>query len=502
MRARTIIAILVLAAGFSFAAFIVRRAIADSSPVISNVDIADVAATSTTVTWTTNANTDSYVDFSTDTNYCGVRNTGSLTTAHSVVIPNLVPGTTYYFRIRSTDSAGNQSYSGDYTFTTSSTVSSTVNLSNVPVAQQNLTAQALAAIQSVTNPQALAALEQAVQAQASANVNPPQILGNPVLDIGTDQVAVTWSTDVVANGTVSLSSDAAYQANPGQYAQQVQDPNPDSQSHAVTVYGLSPSTLYHYKVSSQGTLGTSGESKDLTFTTKSILPQILNPHFTAVSEHAATVNWATASPTAGTVEYTNGNTRQALSAGDPAFLVTHSVQLSNLAFQTRYSVVIEATDQAGDVVTSTPLYFVTVKNANPPVISQVNNDSTLYPGQDTTVQTVISWQTDEPAECGLSYVEGIVKTATDVVTTTPETGFVQNHVSVITNFAPATVYKYWITCADQDGNSTSSEDFVLLTPQQQKSILDIIISNFEGTFGWVNGITGGGSSGGSGGGGG
>ena len=142
-------------------------------------------------------------------------------------------------------------------------------------------------------------------------------------------------------------------------------------------------------------------------------------------------------------------------------------------------------------MTSQPLYFVTTKNLIPPIISQVNNDSTLYPGQDTTVQTVISWQTDEPAACNLSYTSGIVKSAADVASTTPETAFLVKHVSVVTNFQPATVYKYWVTCTDADGNTTSSEEFVLLTPQQQKSIIDIIIDNFKGTFGWLNGVGGG-----------
>jgi hypothetical protein len=120
----------------------------------------------------------------------------------------------------------------------------------------------------------------------------------------------------------------------------------------------------------------------------------------------------------------------------------------------------------------------------------VNNDSTLYPGQDTTVQTVVSWQTDEPAECNMSYVSGVVKSGAGVASSTMEAAYLNKHVSVITNFQPATVYKYWINCIDIDGNATSSEDFVLLTPQQQKSIIDIIMENFQGTFGWLNGIGG------------
>ena len=491
MRARYFISITILVFGISVAAVLVRRALADASPQVTNVTIADVGATSTTVTWTTNVKTDSFVDFSQDTNYCGVRNSGDFTTAHTLVIPNLDPLTAYFFRIRATDAMSNQSFSGDYTFTTTSSLA-LPNLNKITnPQQQSLAAKAISAIQQVTNPQALSAVAQAVNTQAQANVGPPKILGNPQIDIGTDQATITWNTDQDADGSVYIASEAEYNQNPAvPYPRKETDTNPNGQAHTVTLLGLTPSTTYHYKVSSQGSLGSAGESADLTFETKSLLPSILNPHMSKVEEHDATVSWGTPFPTAGTVTFTNESTRKSLSVGDPALVVTHSVQLTNLVFQTRYAAVITAQNQAGDTVTSQPIYFITTKDVVPPVISQVNNDSTLYPGQDTTVQSIISWQTDEPASCNLSYVSGIVKNSADIVSSTPETGLLLKHVSVITNFSPATVYKYWITCADADNNTTSSEDFVLLTPEQQKSIIDIILQNFQGTFGWLGGATG------------
>ena len=412
-------------------------------------------------------------------------------TQHSVVIPNLTPDTSYFFRISATDQDGNQALSGNYNFTTTSTPGA-ANLSSIASPQQQaLASDAVAAIQNITSAQALSAVQQALNSQASQVVGPPKILGNPQIDIGTDQASFTWNTDQDSNGVVYIASDAEY--NPGSanpYPRQEQDTNNSTQTHSVVVYGLTPETEYHYKVSSQGSLGDAGTSQDLTFTTKAVLPTILNPHLVKVDEHDATVSWGTPLPSAGTVTYEDLDSRQSLSAGDPAFLVTHIMQLTNLVFETRYSLTIQATNQAGDIVTSTPLYFVTTKNNIPPTISQVNDDSTLYPGQDTTVQTVVSWQTDEPSECNMSYVSGVSAAGSGVESSTMETAFLTKHVSVVTNFQPATVYKYWVTCTDADGNTTSSQDFVLLTPQQQKSIIDIIIENFQGTFGWLNGVGG------------
>lgn len=489
MRLRTFIGVVIVAAGLVITASIVGRAVAQTSPVISNVTVASVGATSTTVTWTTNEDTDSFINFSQDTNYCGVRNSGVPSTNHSVVIPNLDPGTAYFFRIDSTDQNGDQIFSGDYSFTTTSTPGSVPPTANP--AQLSSAASAIAAIQQITNPQALGEVQQALNSQASQVVGAPKILGDPEVDIGSDQATFTWNTDQDSNGVIYIASDAEYDPNSANpYPRQEQDTNDSTQTHAVTVYGLTPETEYHYEASSQGSLGNAGTSKDLTFTTKAILPEILNPHLVSVGEHSATVSWGTPSPSAGMVTYEDMDSRQSLSAGDPSFLVTHIISLTNLVFQTRYSLTIQATDQAGDIVTSTPLYFVTTKNSVPPIISQVNDDSTLYPGEDTTVQTVVSWQTDEPSECNMSYESGVSQGGAGVQSSTLETAFLTKHVSVVTNFEPATVYKYWVTCTDQDGNATSSQDFVLLTPQQQKSIIDIIIENFQGTFGWLNGATG------------
>ena len=93
MRSRYVIAAAIVMAGTFVAVGIMRHAFA-ASPTISDVIVQNVAATSTTVVWTSNLKTDSYIDFSLDTNYCGVRNAGDFGTDHAVVIPNLDPATT------------------------------------------------------------------------------------------------------------------------------------------------------------------------------------------------------------------------------------------------------------------------------------------------------------------------------------------------------------------------------------------------------------------------
>ena len=69
-----------------------------------------------------------------------------------------------------------------------------------------------------------------------------------------------------------------------------------------------------------------------------------------------------------------------------------------------------------------------------------------------------------------------------------ETGMLMKHVQVVTEFSPATAYRFYVRCKDRNENSAQSEDFVLFTPQREKSIVDIIMENFQGTFGWVSNI--------------
>jgi hypothetical protein len=124
-----------------------------------------------------------------------------------------------------------------------------------------------------------------------------------------------------------------------------------------------------------------------------------------------------------------------------------------------------------------------------PVISKVSSESTLYPGKDTRVQTIVSWMTDELSTSHIYYQEGLAKDAPQVEI--PEDpAIVVAHTVVITKFRPATVYKFHVESTDASGNTSKSNDFLILTPQQKASVLDVIIGNFEQVFGWTKKIGG------------
>ena len=86
-------------------------------PVITNVTGSGTGP-GATITWTTDKPSDSQVDYGTTSGYGQTTLNGSLVTSHSVPLSGLSAGTTYHFRVRSKDSAGNTASSSDFTFTT------------------------------------------------------------------------------------------------------------------------------------------------------------------------------------------------------------------------------------------------------------------------------------------------------------------------------------------------------------------------------------------------
>jgi len=89
-----------------------------TAPVFSNVAAVVINPTSATITWTTNENSDSQVEYGTTQAY-GQSTTlnPALVTSHSQGLSGLNPGTQYHYRVKSKDAAGNLAMSGDSTFT-------------------------------------------------------------------------------------------------------------------------------------------------------------------------------------------------------------------------------------------------------------------------------------------------------------------------------------------------------------------------------------------------
>jgi len=478
-------------------------------PVISNIEIGEVTATTSVITWNTNESADSLVNYGLDKNYGVIRDPRRDKTTHEIILENLLPDFKYYFRITSSDVVGNQGISSDYSFTTPKEEEEPIEEGNPEEAMNEGTGgvsekvveegcvglseqgveKILEMLESVESEEVLEQIQEKLQNKAEEIIEPPTvILDYANVEVGVDYAIISWATDKESNSIVALSTEANYnELADDPYTWKEGEPEELVLEHVVEVNGLSPATVYHFQVSSESALNLTGKSSDKTFKTKAILPEIYNVQIAKIEEEAATIKWMTNVPCSTIVEYTNLNTNATKLEGNSSFLTIHSMRLTNLVFDTYYSAVIKVESEDGEKAEGIPLTFITTRDEYPPVISKVNTESTLYPGSENKIQTIASWRTDEAAKCQLFYHQGIVAAKGEADNLQMEEDFAMKHVQVITNFSPSSVYKFWIVCADEAENSAKSEDFTMLTPGQEESIIDIIIKNFESSFGWLKG---------------
>lgn len=569
----------------------------DTPPVITNVKISDVTATSSVITWETDEFSDSLVNYNIRQNYGLIRDPNADKKTHKIILDDLQPDTVYYYRLISSDEYGNQGISSDFTFQTEAekdvippsgeeedqdyemnegnTKDSLEQLkdrikenllktlqegTDEKLLQEVLDAiedaknkealeqvdvllqqkveeeeqvddemlqkivqllkeligdeiyetlqqksvgegdldgpakeyefisfeEVVQTIQNIMDQEQLNAIMSEVKDQAEEVVQPPTIiLDYADVQVGTDWAIITWKTDKESNSMVALSTAANYdEADANPYTWNEGFPEEYVVDHVVEINGLTPATEYHFQVSSQSSIGLTGRSEDKTFKTKSVQPEIYNLHLSKIEEEAATLRWTTNVPCSSIVEYTNLDLNETKLEGNSSFLTVHTIRLTNLVFDTYYSAIVKVESEDGEKAESAAITFITIKDEYPPEISKVTTESTLFPGTDNKIQTIASWETDEPSVCQIFYHPGLMF-VDEPLQQPKEEELTVKHVQVITNFLPSTVYKFWIICNDEAENEAKSDDFTMLTPTQEESIIDIIIKNFESSFGWL-----------------
>jgi hypothetical protein len=90
----------------------------DATPPVISAIASTTNQTSATITWTTDENASSTVNYGTTAAYGAASTSDSLATAHSVVLTGLATSTTYHFQVASADASGNVATSSDLTFRT------------------------------------------------------------------------------------------------------------------------------------------------------------------------------------------------------------------------------------------------------------------------------------------------------------------------------------------------------------------------------------------------
>jgi len=485
---------------------VIAQSTDQEAPDISNVQVEEVSDTSVTITWETDEDADSVVNYGLQPDLGIVRVPVAERTTHAITLDDLEPGRVYYFRVVSADENGNQGISADYKVQTSGSPQAgdgegsgqetesgqgpgfNPETGEGNFGQSRTTNQIIEQINEIIDPEQLQEILNETVKAIEGITEDLTIIGPPTVIPETTSAIIRWTTDREATSEVVFSPTRGFDGSNYAFSQSSTQGN--TTDHEIRVIGLEAFTEYSFKVRSTDTFGIEGESRNFTFITKASAPDIRNLRVVKVEENAATLAWDTTVPAKALVEFQDQTTGEQQSVGRPTLATTHQMRLADLTLGTRYVAFVTSENSSGDRIRSQPIQFITVRDIAVPIITNVTNESTLFPGNESRIQTIIEWDTDEPASCLMTYQEGVAG-GTEPFTIEKEiVQYSTSHVEVVVDFAPATVYQFYLTCTDDAGNSIQSENFVLFTPIQEKNIIDLIIENFESTFGWVNNIAG------------
>lgn len=488
-----------------------------TSPVISNVSVESTGSDYAVITWNTDEESDSFVEYGADLNYSnasyGKRDNAK---SHRITLKWLNSSAIYHFRVTSADAAGNIAVSGDDVFTTASFINEMVNQEarlqeltqtnqekeKALAEKENILKQtaekAMDIFNRVASQVSIASLERTLSFQQDsidklANAIPaPVMSGEPRVTVAPKSATIAWQTDKEANSLVAIASAGQYDpAKENPYIQVTGNVDAKTKNHLVTIYNLEPETVYHYQLRNKPAVGPVSKSKDFTFTTEKEVLEIQNYTVQKISGQEAIFQWVTTVESDSKVKYIPYRNNilavdEARTKTDSAFTTIHEIAVDDFEAGVGYEIELSSNDISGNTISKPIPTFFTSEDDLPPLIYQVQTDSAISPGKEVKVQTIISWLTNEPATTRVYYQKGIGSQDELTESIQLDSNYTKKHVAVITKFEPGSIYRFKAESIDSGGNIALSKVYTILIPRQKETVFQIIMKNMEQTFGWVS----------------
>ena len=463
------------------------------APIISNVALQLVNDNSVRITWDTNEDATSFVEYGTTIEYGHTYGQWEYLKSHTVLLENLLYGATYNLRVLTSDPSGNVAYSDNIIFNTKEGV--ITEPGEEPVIELPQEAPTVfdffkKILPDLTDQNTILGID---TLEDLSNVIPIPILsGAPVVDIGPDQATIFWATDRDAYSTVAIATEEEYRPGTGEpYQQIVGNTENFVRDHEVTIYNLKPDTVYHYQLRSRSRFGPMISSRDFTFRTSLERLEITSFFTSVIDDQTAVFKWVTNKASDSAVRFSPyiGNVvavDQQKIVKDNTMSVIHEIKIEDFQGGVFYQVDLVSADEAGNQASETLPRFSTSEEDLPPVISHIKTDSTVFVDRADKIQTIISWLTNEPSSSRVYYQEGVQAGEALLKESTPlNNSFTKEHVVVISNFDPGKVYTFRVESIDSGNNSTLSKVNTFMTAKKKESIITIILNILENTFGWM-----------------
>ena len=390
-------------------------------PVIVQGPMAiDITDTGATVVWKTDEPAGSGLSWNDGTVHDLITDE-TLTIDHSVRLTGLTAGTPYSFTASSKDAAGN-----------GPTLSLTKTFTTLPI----------------------------------LDTKAPVIIDGPLVVNVTHQSAVIrWQTDEPANGVIEFGATTAFGSSDSHAALK--------QPHNLTVTGLEPGRLYHYRVSSKDAAGNGPTiSATGTFTTNTTAdsnnPVVTKePEIIHRTDTEAVIAWETDKPSDTVVEHdVSGGGKYRNSHAEK--VQKHQITMTNLSANTTYNVSISSTDASGNTVyaeAGKPVTFLALgestNDAGLGITAKVGFMTNSLPDTAAPVITTapsvtsissdratVTWSTDEISDSQVFFgtaSDNLILSAGSIVQ-------VSGHLLVLTNLQPNTTYYYRAQSTDPSNN--------------------------------------------------
>ncbi len=202
-------------------------------PIISNVNHSDITDTTATITWETDAISNSFVEYSTNSDLSNSREQGTDIknyTNHSVVLIGLDSNTTYYYRVKSERLGGGESVSDIHSFTTLSSEETEASRGGGGIIVIDKT-----------------------------DKEAPIINNVEITNITTNSAEIRWQTNEESTSFVEYGKDTNYGSTYGSWKMTTE--------HIVILNNLEPEKEYHFRVLSSDSWGNLSQSNDFVFKT-------------------------------------------------------------------------------------------------------------------------------------------------------------------------------------------------------------------------------------------
>ena len=395
-----------------------------SEPVASNI-----TTKRATITWSTDRVSDSRISIGTTSGTYQPPEIllSSPTTAHSVDLTNLSPGTTYYVQAKWTDEDGNTGHSQEIVFKTSP----------APIVKEVTTTSV---------------------SLSSATLS--------FTSMGAYKVALYYGLTDSFGGVKSINTSAS------------------ESTYSLSLDGLNDGTKYYFQPVAYDSEGSAYPGNIFSFVTPP-RPRITNIRFQPViGEPTSTqqITWTTNVPASSTISY--GIVGGVSTEVTKSQMVTdHSITISGLADNSVYSMVAQSRDANGVLAVSDSQQFKTALDTRPPKISDVEIETSIRgTGSQSRGQIIISWKTDEPATSQVAYNTGA--NAKDLNSrTTEDAALSTQHIVIISNLSTSELYTVQPISSDHAQNQAGGERKSAIIGRGSDDILTIVLGSLQKLFG-------------------